>query len=446
MSNGASSSPPARQIAGNFAWLMLDRAGQVVFGLLVGIWVARYLGPANLGILGYASALVSILGVVAGLGLRQVAIRELVRRPSESGALVATAAALQLAGGGVAIALVWASLDLLRPDDPLGKAVLAVTSLTLILRAGEVFSYLFEARVEAKYAVLARNAAALASAAVKIGLIIASAPVIWFAWAAVLETALFTAFLLAFYRRIAPKPFLLRPRRQVALELLKDSWPLLLSSAAVILYLRTDQVMLAYLVGDEAVGLYLIPVRLTEFWFVIPTAITASVFPTLIGQRSSNQALYMERLQNLYNLVTLLGVVTAVFLSFAAFGLITLLYGDSFSPAVPVLQVLAWNLVFVAMGAARGPWVLIENLQFYSYLYVVMAMLMNVVLNFVLIPLYGPVGAAIASLAAQVGATVVFPYFVKPTRISAIMLLRSLDPRGWYSALMFASNVFLRRR
>ena len=63
--------PNLVMIVDNIGWLFIDRFLRMGVGLLVGVWVARYLGPAQFGMLNYALAFVALFGVVAtrcGLG------------------------------------------------------------------------------------------------------------------------------------------------------------------------------------------------------------------------------------------------------------------------------------------------------------------------------------------------------------------------------------------
>ena len=67
-----------------------DKFLRMGFGLLIGVWVARYLGPEKFGLLNYAIAFVSLFNVFATLGLNNIVVRELVRKPSEKGEILGT--------------------------------------------------------------------------------------------------------------------------------------------------------------------------------------------------------------------------------------------------------------------------------------------------------------------------------------------------------------------
>jgi len=91
---------------------------------------------------------------------------------------------------------------------------------------------------------------------------------------------------------------------QVALpfvkKLLLESWPLMLSSVAINIYMRMDQIMLRDLHGNVENGFYAAALRLTEIWYVIPTVIGSIVFPALLNARNKDPHLYEDRLLKLH--------------------------------------------------------------------------------------------------------------------------------------------------
>ena len=96
--------------------------------------------------------------------------------------------------------------------------------------------------------------------------------------------------------------------------LLKDSWALLLSSIAVVVYMKIDQIMLGQMVGDEAVGIYSAAVRVSEVWYFIPTTIVASVFPAPKRENLDrrNDGLRAPSLSDALLFVRLLSVIETV--------------------------------------------------------------------------------------------------------------------------------------
>ena len=141
------------KILDNIAWLFLDNILRMGVGLLIGVWVARYLGPEQFGQLNFAMAFVGIFGAVAGLGLNGIVVRDIVREPETANITLGTAFVLQASGGVFAVALIIGTMAWLRPDDTLTKTLVAIFGLGLIFKSTEVVKYWFESQVQSRYTV-----------------------------------------------------------------------------------------------------------------------------------------------------------------------------------------------------------------------------------------------------------------------------------------------------
>lgn len=404
------------KIVSNIGWLVSEKVLRMGIGLLVGIWLARYLGPGRYGLLNYGLAFVALFGAAATLGLRTVVVRDIVRSPASAGEILGTSFVLLLLGGLSAFALILGVVDYVRPDDSLARAIIVTLGLTLVFKTGEVVKYWFESQVRSRYAIWAENSIFLAMAAVKIIMIIMRAPLIAFAWAILAEAFLGAASLLAIYEWRGGRLAGWRPRLDRARTLLADSWPLILSGLAVMVYMRVDQVMLGALIGDGSVGVYSAALRISEAWYFVPMTIVASVYPSIVGLREENEELFYARLQQLFDLLVLVSLLIAVIMTFSSHWLVTLLFGQAYVQAGQVLAIHIWTGLFVSLGVASGRWFIIEGLQLLAFQRVLWGAAINVALNFVLIPNYGPTGAAAATLVSQAVAAFVFDVSRKETR------------------------------
>src|SRR5205809_7246388 len=101
----------------NTGWLFADKAMRMVMGVLVGAWVARYLGPSQYGELAYVLAFVAFLSVICQLGIDAVAIRDMARDPRAAPAILGTALRLRLITGFAAYGAAILGMAMLRPRD-----------------------------------------------------------------------------------------------------------------------------------------------------------------------------------------------------------------------------------------------------------------------------------------------------------------------------------------
>lgn len=414
-----------RKIVGNTGWLIAGRMVRPALGFLVGIWVARHLGPQSFGILSYAIALLSIAQPIARMGTDPLISRDLVRRPEARYTILGTSFALRLTAGLASFAVLVVVVGWLRPGDDQAALLVTIMGAGLVVGAFTVIEPWFESQVAARQVVLATTLALLATAALRVFLILDDAPLFAFATAILVEFVLISLFLVVAYRATGQSPLGWRVDGRLVRRYLAQAWPLTLSGLAIAAYMRIDQVMIGALLDDRAVGLYATTIRLVEILYILPTSIVASVFPALVRLRSHDPDLYRRRLQLLYDGVTWLAIAVAVPVSLAAPWIIRLVFGAAYVEAWPALTIAIWSAVFGFQGTARARWVVIEGLQTYSPVFAGGALAINVVLNFALIPPFGIAGAAIATLASQASAAILIPLLMPAMRPSALMLLAS---------------------
>lgn len=408
--------PNLQKALANTGWLFGDKVLRMGVGLVVGVWVARYLGPEQFGLLNYAMAMVALFGAVASLGLNGIVVRDLVKEPETANETLGTTFLLQAIGGLLAFGLAVLAISFARPNDSLAKLLVAVLGFVMVFKCTDVVRYWFESQVKSKYVVWLEDGIFLVLAVVKVGLILMEASLMAFVWAAFAEGVLVAIGLLGVYAWRGGTLSAWRIRYDHAKALLKDSWPLILSGLAVMVYMRIDQIMLGQMVGDEAVGIYSAAVRISEVWYFIPTAIIASVFPAIVAAKNHSETQYRRRLQNLYNAMVALALAVALPMTFLSGWVIDLLFGNAYADAGPVLALHIWSALFVFLGLASGSGYLTENLQKLAFGRTLLGAIVNVLANFILIPQFGILGAALGTLSAQMAAAYLFDLLHPKTR------------------------------
>ncbi len=420
--------PNLVKIVDNIGWLFFDKILRMGVGLLVGVWIARYLGPEQFGLLNFAIAFIGLFGAIAGLGLQGIVVRDIVRDPETTRVTLGTAAVLQLVGGLVAYLLILGTIAYLRPDDALARTIVAILGATMLIKASEMATYWFESQVQSKYTVWVQNSVFLVFAAVKVGLILSHAPLIAFVWAMLAEAIVIAVILIVVVSLRGPKLASLSASADRAKTLLKDSWPLILSGLSIMLYMKIDQIMIGQMIGDEAVGIYSAATRISEVWYFIPMAIAASVFPAILEAKRRSETQYQERLQKLYDLMVIMSLAVAIPMTFLSDFIIGLLFGTAYAEAGTVLAIHIWASVFVFLGVASSRWFLAENRQWLNLQRTVIGAIANIALNLVLIPKYGVTGAAVALVFSQALASWLYDSVQLITRPMFMMKLAALNP------------------
>jgi len=381
----------------NTSWLLGHRVLSMVVALFVGVYVARYLGPERFGLLSYAASFVGLFTALATLGLDGIMVRELVKSPERRDELLGTAFWLKV-GGAI---LMWAGIAAAVPfthNDTQTNILIIIIAFAVIFQAFNVIDFVYQAEVKSKYVVYAQIVSLVISSITKLVFVWITSPLVWFAWVFLLDAAVLAAGMTAIYLKNTGKVWYWKWQWQIAKELVKDSWPLILSGMVIAIYMKIDQVMIKEMLDARAVGNYAAAVRLSEAWYFVPMAITSSVFPAIINAKKQSKELYYQRLQKLYDLMVWLAVAIALPTTFLAPWVIRVLYGEAFLPAAGVLSIHIWAGVFVFLNNATWRWHLTENNQKMAFVRLFIGALFNILFNSFLITDYGIVGAAWATL------------------------------------------------
>lgn len=414
------------KVVKNISWLFLDKAIRMVGGLIVGIWVARYLGPEAFGKLNYAIAFIGLFGSFAAFGLQGIIVRELVKNEALKQEILSSAFLIQMIGSIAAYILCNVAVLFLRADDQLIRVLVACLGLIMILRASDCIRYYFEANVESKYIVWVENSVFVLGNLARILLILSDADVFEFAVLMVIESFVLAILFLLLYKIKTRSLIWPRYYAELFFKLLKNSWPLMLSTVTVMIYMRLDQIMLGELAGDSAVGIYSAAIRISEVWYVIPTIISASLFPALVAQHQADKKNFNQNLQFQYELMVYISLCIAIPVTFFSGEIIQILYGLAYKGAAEVLVVHIWTGVFVFLGVASQQWFIAEHKEKQTLYRTTAGMIVNIGLNLLLIPKYQAVGAAWATLIAQAIAALFFDLFNKDTWPMFGMKMRAL--------------------
>lgn len=414
-----------KRIVISTGWLAMERIFRMVVSFFVGIAIARYLGPAQYGQLNYAQSFVALFSAIAALGLEGIVVRNIVNHPARKDEIMGSAFVLKLLGSLFTIALTIALIVLLRPDDPQTQWMVALIALGTILQSFDTIDYWFQSQVYAKVKVYAYGIAFFLISLVKLVMIVLHAPLIAFAYAGMAEAVIITTGLLIGYRIHGHSVRKWRVSLPCAIDMLKDSWPLILSSLAIMIYMRIDQIMIGEMAGDHELGIYSVTVRLGEMWYFVPIAIVSSTFPSIVEAKKISEELFYERMQHLYDVMAFIGYVAAIATTCFA-TVIVKLFGPDYEAAASLLIWYIWIGLFVNLGVARTSFLNTMNYTRWQFVTSLMGCIMNVLLNLLLIPRYGAMGATVASLFSYWLQTHGSCYFFRPLHRTGVMQTKAI--------------------
>jgi len=167
-----------------------------------------------------------------------------------------------------------------------------------------------------------------------------------------------------------------------------------------------DQVMLGQMIGDAEVGQYSVAMKLIAVFGFVPMVICQSLAPAVSEAKLASNSLYFNRLENIYRLMFILFLLVSIPIFLWSSKIVIILFGQEYKEAGILLSLFAIRLFFTNFGVAKSLFITNESLFKYSMLTAIIGSLVNVILNYVLIPHYAAVGALWATIASF--ATTVF--------------------------------------
>ncbi len=415
-----------RAIIANTGWLFADRILRMGASLVVGVWVARYLGVQQYGLFNYALAFVALFSPIFTLGLDDVVVRHLVRQSSNKEEILGTTFWLKFLGGIASVLLAVSTMFFLGEHEILKIWLVTILGIAGIFRASDTIELWFQSQVQSKYTVIAKNTAFLLNTVIKIILILTKAPLLAFALVTLAEFVMSAIGLLIVYQVKGSSLWLWRWSFASAKTLMKESLPLIFSGFAIMIFMRIDQVMLGQMIGDSEVGVYSAAVRISEIWYFIPGAIVSSVAPAIYAAKEKSESLYYQRIGQLLSLMTCISLGIALPMSFLSDKIILVMFGSGYAEAGAILAVHIWTSLFVFMGLATSPWFIAEGLNHVSLGKTLFGAILNIILNLLLIPKYAGLGAAIATIISQAAAAFICNAFDSRTQKLFKIQVRSL--------------------
>ncbi|QPH38160.1 flippase [Pedobacter endophyticus] len=408
----------------NTGWLMFGK----VLSLIVGLFIARYLGPDLFGDLNFGLSLVAILAAVGSLGLDTFIIREIIKEPARKAEILGTSLWLRLVTNAAAIPIAMAIYNVSHkisrsPGEPL-TIMVGLLALASFFKSFNVIDAYFQSQVQSKYVVQVQNICLILSAILKLLIIYWGLPLIYIVLALVFDGLILAIGLIIIYHKRGFSIFEWTFNADRARSLLKQSSPLILSAVMISIYMKIDVVMLKS-VGSKAVGIYSAAANISEAWYFIPVAIVTSVFPALLNARKTDIDRYHKRLGNLYDLLVYICLPVGLFISFTADFIIHLLYSNKFEGAGAMLSIHIWSGIFVFLGSASSQYLIAEGYTKVAFYRTAAGAVVNIMLNIWLIPKYAGVGASISTLIACIVSTF-FILFIPKTREQGKMMLKSL--------------------
>lgn len=424
------------KIVKNTSWIIICKIVQSLLSLVVSSLTARYLGPSNYGLINYAASIVAFVIPLMQLGLRSTLVFEFIKNPDQEGETLGTALVMNVLSALMCMVSVGAFVFVANRGEKTTIIVCMLYSVNLIFQALEMCQYWFQKNLLSQYTSIASLIAYIVASVYKIYLLIGQKNIYWFAMAQTIDYALIALMLLLAYKKSDGQKFSFSMKR--AKEMLTKSRYYIVSGMMVTIFSQTDRLMIKNMIDDEATGYYSAAVTCAGMAGFVFAAIIDSMRPVILENKKISVESYERNVSRLFSIVFYMSLFQCVAMTLLAKPIVWILYGKDYFASIDVLRLGVWYVTYSYIGQVRNIWILAEEKQKYLWRINLAGAGLNVLLNAMMIPMWGIAGAALASLVTQFFTNFVLGFFLKSIRKCNYLMLRGMNPRFVY---MEAKNI-----
>ena len=407
----------------NTAWLLFEQIFRMGLALIVTSLVARYLGTEKFGLINYGLAFVMIFTAASKLGIDSIIVNEIIKKREDTGKLIGTTIYLRFFSSIISIFLVVIIIKFLNPGNLTTQIIVIIQSISLLFLVFDTIGYWFQSNLQSKYLVIAKSVAFTIISGWRLALIFFEKPLVYFAVATTIEAIAISVLILLFYIKFnGPK---LAFSLNIAKKLLSKSYHFLIAAVLLTVYTQLDKILLGQMTSVTTVGIYTAALAISSLWVFVPNSLIESSRPVIMATKDISETLYIRKLKRLFCSIIWISIGAAIIITLLSKPIILIIYGNQFTESIAVLTILIWARLFALMGSARAIWLTVENLGKFQVIFVGIGAILNVVLNVILIPKLGAVGAAISALTAEIFATFLAVLLFKETRPLFKLIIQS---------------------
>lgn len=381
----------------NIAWAICGKIFSLLSILVVGIIVARYLGKEQYGIMNYVISIVAIFQVFADFGLDFIQIREESKNPHLRDRIIGTVYGLKLFFAILTLLAIYITVSIFI-DEVSIRSYIMLYALSIIMNTTWVSRNHFTSMVWNEYVVKTEILRNVIGMVIKVGLVLLHLPLIWFICSLLFDSFLLaTGYLVSYTKKIDS----IRKwsfDKTLAFYMIRQAFPLLLSSAAIIVYNKIDQVMIGDMIDKANLGIYSVAIRFTELLVFVPTIIAQTISPMLVEMHKTDAQRYEECSRIFVNVTVSLCIILALMTSLLSYPIVYVTFGKAYIGAASVLSILAFKVIGDALSQTSGQLIIIEGQQKYAPIRNIIGCVACIILNLILIQRYGIHGAAYTAL------------------------------------------------
>lgn len=408
----------------NVSWIFFGNVAHAILSFLLNIAVARILSLNDNGMLTYAASWITFFTSVGTLGFNGIISREFSKDETKGNEYLWSCVTARVLFSLIAIVALQIIARISSPDEPELHIIILCQSMQILFGSFDMFIYWYRYKNQANITAVYRLVAFGISAAWRLFAIAVLKSLTLYVIGIVAETAVFVTFLIYFYRKHYTKEVLISPK--TIRLMLRISYPFIFSAILSTIYGQADKIMLKSMVDNSAVALYNASTTLAGLVVIIPTTLIEGFRPDIMDAKLHDEALYQRRLRQLYAIIFWACIAYGLFITVFAKQIIVFLYGQKYLGAVSSLSLVVWYTSFSYFGAINNVYMVAEDKIRWVQVTTLIGALGNVILNYFLIPIWGIVGAALASLLTQFLANFVLMAVIPDLRKGFGIMIRGI--------------------
>lgn len=404
-----------KQILNSF-WAVVSKLLSGLKLVIVGVFVARTLGPNDFGAYNYIISFVTLLSVLAEFRFHNILIREISVDKIKNEVLLGSTFVSCLFFSIIGYLSLYILVYFFESDKELRWFIL-LYGITYFFQTLRFLRAFFIAKLKNNIIFKIETIVSLLIIALAFLISRYNSSVLLFILLRIFDvftiSILFLLFYQIGYKKIKSWAF----SRKISEDLIKSSSPLVISSLALVIFQQFDKIMIKQILNEYAVGQYSASVSIISLIVFIPVVITEAVSPYLIQIKLLKSVEeYNLKIQIFSDYIIWGSIVLCFVIMLFSPIIIQVVYGSEYYESIDIMKVFAWQGVLIAMGSVAAQIMIIDDTHQIAYLKSIFGGLLNIVLNIYWIPKYGIMGAVFASLLAYGISSYVLHYFIKRYR------------------------------
>ena len=424
----------------NISWILIQNIYTMLLGMVITGIIARHYGTEGYGIINLAYSFVTLFTFIAVFGTNHIILNDLTEKKHPTGIILGSNLFVRIILACVSVVLSQ-TIALFLYTKEMNIAIF-LFGINIIFNCSDIIAYFAQSKMENKYISISKIISTTIFSILKIIVVILKLNIMYYIFTYLIENIIYGILLIISYKKIKKdEKISFSVNKTYIKELFKKSKYYALASLMVTIYMRIDQVMLGTIfLNKSVVGIYSAAVRISEIWTFAPLAVITSFKPVIYNSKNGSVNQYFKNYQKLFNVVSIICFIfTICIILFGKIG-INILYGKKYIAAFIPLIILTIGTWFGVLGNIHYIWMTAENKEKFSLIYSFVGSIINIIFNIILIPKYGIIGAAVATLIGQISSNILIFLFIPNMRNLSKWLLQSLNPINGINELLRRKN------